>query len=493
MISLTVFHTAFMAEIFRTGLTAVPPGQREAALSLGISRPRAFVSIILPQAIRVAVPAAGNDFVGMVKDTSLVGVIGIFELYRTGQKLVSDTFLPFEVWTGISILYIAIVFCIDIVVRLDRAPPSSRLPRPRPVRPSPQRRRRRRRATRHGDGIALPHHDPNQSSNAMKEDTVRNTNKRRTARGLGLVAALAAAGWAGSALPASAEAEPSRNVASADEPSGSVLDEIIERGELRVGMTLQFEPEMYLDENGDPAGYDVELLNLLATDLEVELTIENQEFDALIPGLLAGQWDMISVGLVPRPARLLQMYFTDSYVPYEQVLVAAADSDREPTIEAYNVADTTITALQGSTAAEQVTTQFPEATLAEFPQQDAAFLEVASGRADAIVVESYLAERFIQANPDELAIVGLDAPLQIEYRGLRHPVRRRRVLALPQQLAAVLQEQRHPRHSLRRGLRLRPERRHLDPRISLQRDRFGGHRRRLGDRPGRRHRPRRTR
>ena len=93
------------------------------------------------------------------------------------------------------------------------------------------------------------------------------------------------------------------------------------------------------------------------------------------------------------------MYFTDSYVPYEQVLVAAADTDREPTIEAYNVAGTTITALQGATAAEQVTTQFPEATLAEFPQQDAAFLEVASGRADAIVVESYLAERFIQANP----------------------------------------------------------------------------------------------
>ena len=158
-----------------------------------------------------------------------------------------------------------------------------------------------------------------------------------------------------------------------------MLDEIVERGELRVGMTLQFEPEMYLDESGEPAGYDVELLNLLATDLGVELTIENQEFDALIPGLLAGTWDMISVGLVPRPPRLLQMYFSDSYVPYDQVLVAAADSDREPTISAYNVADTTITALQGSTAAEQVTTQFPEATLAEFPQQDGAFLEVRVG------------------------------------------------------------------------------------------------------------------
>ncbi len=118
VISLTVFHTAFMAEIFRAGLLAVPPGQREAALSLGMSRIRAFTSITLPQVIRVAVPAGGNDFVGMVKDTSLVGVIGIFELYRTGQKLVSDTFKPFEVWTGIAILYVGIVVLIDILVRL---------------------------------------------------------------------------------------------------------------------------------------------------------------------------------------------------------------------------------------------------------------------------------------------------------------------------------------------------------------------------------------
>ena len=117
-----------MAEVFRTGLTAVPAGQREAALSIGMSRPRAFTSIILPQAIRVAVPAAGNDFVGMVKDTSLVGIIGIVELYRTGQTLVSDTFLPFEIWTAVSLLYIAIVFLIDLIVRLieRRLRPSSR-------------------------------------------------------------------------------------------------------------------------------------------------------------------------------------------------------------------------------------------------------------------------------------------------------------------------------------------------------------------------------
>jgi ABC-type amino acid transport system permease subunit len=58
----------------------------------------------------------------MVKDTSLVGIIGIFELYRTGQKLVSDTFLPFEVWTIVAAMYVVVVFAIDQLVRfLERA------------------------------------------------------------------------------------------------------------------------------------------------------------------------------------------------------------------------------------------------------------------------------------------------------------------------------------------------------------------------------------
>ena len=166
--------------------------------------------------------------------------------------------------------------------------------------------------------------------------------------------------------------------------------------------------------NGDPAGYDVELMQLLADDLGVELSIQNQEFDALIPGLLAGQWDMLSVGLVPRPPRLLSMYFTDSYVPYDQVLVAGADSSRADGLGIQHRRDT-IAALQGSTAASQVENQFPNATLAEFPQQDAAFLDVATGRSDALVVESYLAERFIQANPGQVEVVPLSAPLQIEF------------------------------------------------------------------------------
>jgi ABC-type amino acid transport substrate-binding protein len=195
----------------------------------------------------------------------------------------------------------------------------------------------------------------------------------------------------------------------------STLDKIIKNGELRVGMTLQFKPEMYLDDNNQPAGYDVELMNMLAEDLGVKLNISNLDFDGLIPGLLADKFDMISVGLVGRPPRLLQMYFTDSYVPYEQVLAVPADDDKPAEIDSYNQSGITLTALQGATAAEQVKTSFPKATLKEFPQQDAAFLEVASGRADGIVVESYLADGYIAANPGKLKIAEFPAPLNIEY------------------------------------------------------------------------------
>jgi polar amino acid transport system substrate-binding protein len=195
----------------------------------------------------------------------------------------------------------------------------------------------------------------------------------------------------------------------------STLDKIEKDKVLRVGMTLQFKPEMYLDANKKPAGYDVELVNMLAKDLGAKLEISNLDFDGLIPGLLAGKFDMISVGLVGRPPRLLQMYFTDSYVPYEQVLAVQANDTRPATIDAYNAPDVTLTALQGATAAEQVKTSFPKAKLKEFPQQDPAFLEVASGRATGIVVEKYLADGFIKANPGKLKIVDLPAPLNIEF------------------------------------------------------------------------------
>lgn len=193
---------------------------------------------------------------------------------------------------------------------------------------------------------------------------------------------------------------------------GNLVDAIKDRGSLRVGMTLQFEPQMYRDANDEPAGYDVELVQMLADDLGVELEISDQEFDALIPGLLAGQFDMVSVGLVGRPARLEQMWFTCPYVPYRQVVVVNNDSGIS-SLDDLDSGDVTITALIGSTAANLVADRFPSAELVEL-EQAPAFLEVASGRADAIVVEEYLALPFVDENPNT-SVLNPDQPFQQEY------------------------------------------------------------------------------
>lgn len=185
-------------------------------------------------------------------------------------------------------------------------------------------------------------------------------------------------------------------VVTVSDPLFDRVAEIKERGTLRVGMTLQFEPQMYRDANNEPAGYDVLLVNKLAEDLGVELEISDLEFPALIPGMLAGQFDMISVGLVNRPARAELMGFTRPYVPYRQVVLVNSARNFS-SLDDLNSSSVTFAALEGSTAAQRVIDTFPNAQLAE-RDQAAAFLEVASGRVDAMIVEEYLARGFLATN-----------------------------------------------------------------------------------------------
>lgn len=195
----------------------------------------------------------------------------------------------------------------------------------------------------------------------------------------------------------------------------SLLDDIQSRGTLRVGMTLQFEPQMYRDESGEPAGYDVELMKLMAADIGtgVELDIQDQEFDGLVPALLAGKVDIISVGLVGRPGgRLETMWFSTPYVPYQQVVVVPADSTIADVAE-LNASGKKITALTGSTAAGLAARIFPEAELVELQQQPA-LLEVASGRADGGIVEAYLAVPFVEENPTA-KILNPEEPFSLEF------------------------------------------------------------------------------
>src|SRR5689334_13094892 len=169
---------------------------------------------------------------------------------------------------------------------------------------------------------------------------------------------------------------------------------LMKPGTLTVGMTLQFKPEMYLDAKGKPAGYDVVLLKALAKKWGVKLNIQNLDFNGLIPGLVSKKFDMVSVGLSATPDRRKSISFSRPYVPYAQILAAQKSDTTPATIAAWNDASKTITSLQGSTAEQLVQKTFPNATSHSFPDQNAAFLEVASGRANGIVVENYLLAQF---------------------------------------------------------------------------------------------------
>jgi len=104
--ALTLQYSAWLGEIFRSGIQAIPHGQREAALSVGMGRPQTFFRVILPQATRIVIPPTGNMFIGMIKDSSLVYLIGVPELFRVSFRLANRTFRYFEVYLAVVLIYL---------------------------------------------------------------------------------------------------------------------------------------------------------------------------------------------------------------------------------------------------------------------------------------------------------------------------------------------------------------------------------------------------
>jgi len=106
----TLQYGSWLSEVFRGGIQAVSRGQREAAASLGLNSVQTFVHVVLPQAVRIVLPSIGNLVVGLLKDSSLVSVIGVFELMRQAQTAVSLTFRPFEFYTVTAGIYVLLTF-----------------------------------------------------------------------------------------------------------------------------------------------------------------------------------------------------------------------------------------------------------------------------------------------------------------------------------------------------------------------------------------------
>lgn len=118
VMALSVFTGAYIAEIVRAGIQSVHKGQMEAARSLGMSYPIAMILVILPQAFRRTLPPMAGQFISLIKDSSLVSVISITDLTKSGREVVATTFSPFEVWFTVAGLYLVLTSALSYLVQL---------------------------------------------------------------------------------------------------------------------------------------------------------------------------------------------------------------------------------------------------------------------------------------------------------------------------------------------------------------------------------------
>jgi glutamine transport system permease protein len=118
IVAIAVNSGAYIAEIVRGAVQSINVGQYEAGRSIGLSRRQTMISIIWPQAFKRMIPPLGNQFIISLKDTSLLVVIGVAELTRTGQEIISTNFRAFEVWLTVAIMYLAMTMSISKVLSI---------------------------------------------------------------------------------------------------------------------------------------------------------------------------------------------------------------------------------------------------------------------------------------------------------------------------------------------------------------------------------------
>lgn len=116
VLALSLFEGAYASEIFRSGILSVDRGQLEAAASIGLKTRQIYRYIVLPQAIRTVTPPLTSQAISLIKDSALVSTIAIYDLTMQAQALISETFLTFEIWFTVAILYLVITISLSFLV-----------------------------------------------------------------------------------------------------------------------------------------------------------------------------------------------------------------------------------------------------------------------------------------------------------------------------------------------------------------------------------------
>jgi polar amino acid transport system permease protein len=121
IIGLTFCYAAYMSEVYRAGIQSISKGQMEAARSLGMNYFQSMRFIILPQAIRVILPPVGNEFITLLKDSSLVSVVAVADITRRGREFMAANFIPIQTWVMVALLYLVLtLFSARIVTWIER-------------------------------------------------------------------------------------------------------------------------------------------------------------------------------------------------------------------------------------------------------------------------------------------------------------------------------------------------------------------------------------
>jgi len=117
IIAISICYSAYMSEIFRAGILAIPKGQNDASRSLGMTSWQTKWHVILPQSFRIVVPPIFNDFIACLKDSSLVSIIGLRELTRAGREFYSSYFVDFETWFIVGLIYLIMTLVLSKLSR----------------------------------------------------------------------------------------------------------------------------------------------------------------------------------------------------------------------------------------------------------------------------------------------------------------------------------------------------------------------------------------
>jgi len=115
VLALSLFEGAYVSEILRSGILSIDSGQKEAGYSLGLNSYLNYRHIILPQAIRNTLPPLTNQAISLIKDSALVSTIAIFDLTMQAQSIIAETFLAFEIWFTIALMYLLINLALSVV------------------------------------------------------------------------------------------------------------------------------------------------------------------------------------------------------------------------------------------------------------------------------------------------------------------------------------------------------------------------------------------